>query len=71
MNPLTVRIIDADRGRVMTQLLDMCLTTGSTAETIYTKINKALMKFGVYWNKGVVFGVDNTSVNIGKRNSIK
>ena len=71
MNPLTVRIYDADRGRVMTQLLDMCLTTGSTAEAIYTKINEALMKFGVDWNKCVAFGVDNTSVNIGKRNSIK
>lgn len=71
MNPLTVHIYDADRGRVMTQLLDMCLTMGSTAEAIYTKINEALMKFGVDWNKCVAFGIDNTSVNIGKRNSIK
>ena len=47
MNPLTVCIYDADRGRVMMQLLDMCLTTGLTAEAIYTKINEALMKFGV------------------------
>ena len=43
MNPLTVSSRDADRGRVMTQLLDMCLTTGSTAEAIYTKINEALI----------------------------
>ena len=71
MNPLTVRIYDADRVRVMTQLLDMCLTTGSAAEAICTKINEALVKFGVDWNKCVAFGVDNSSVNIGKRNLIK
>ena len=71
MNPLTVHIYDVNKGRAMTQLLDMCLTTGSTAEAIYTKLNEALMNFGIDWKKCVAFGVDNTSVNLGKRNSIK
>ena len=55
----------------MTQLLDMCLTTGSTAEAIYTKLNEALMNFGIDRKKCVAFGVDNTRVNLGKKNSIK
>ena len=62
---------DVNRGRVMTQLLDMCLTTGSTAEAIYTKLNEALMNFGIDRKKCVAFGVDNTRVNLGKKNSIK
>lgn len=71
MNPLTVRIFDVNRGRVMTQLLDMCLTSASTADAIYKKISETLTKFGVDWEKCVAFGVDNTSVNLGRRNSIK
>ncbi len=33
MNPMTVRLFDADSGMVTTQLLDMCLTTGIYLET--------------------------------------
>ena len=35
MSPLTIRIFNVNRGRVTTQLLDMCLTSSSTAESIY------------------------------------
>lgn len=41
MNPVTVRVFDADRGRVCTRLLDMCLTSGTgsaTAATIFLKL---------------------------------
>ena len=35
MNPITVRIYDATSNMVVTRFLDMCTTTGVTAEAIY------------------------------------
>ena len=94
MNPMTVRLFDADSGMVTTQLLDMCLTTGTiipininsamytkmmftftgqqsaTAEAIFTKMDDVLQGNQIPWTNCVGAGVDNTSVNIGKRNSI-
>ena len=71
MNPLTVRIFDVNRGRVASQLLDMCLTHSGTAESIYTKIDDMLKRFGIGWEKCVAFSVDNTNTNVGSRNSIE
>ncbi len=71
MNPLTVRIYDVNRGRVATQLLDMCLTSSSTAESIYMKISDTLQRFAINWDYCVGFGVDNSSVNLGRSNSIR
>ena len=73
LNPLTVRIYDANRRQVVTCLLDMCTTSGrdcGTAQSIFTKIDSVLDKHEVKWNHCVAFGVDNTSVNLGIRNSI-
>ena len=70
MNPLTVRIINADSGMVHTQFLDMCLSL-STAEGIFSKMQAALEKYEISWMNCVGIGVDNTSVNMGCRNSIK
>ena len=45
INPVTVRMYDADRGHVCTKFLDMCLTSGSsfaTAETIFAAMDSAL-----------------------------
>lgn len=71
MNPLTVRYFDVNRGKVTSQLLDMCLTSASTAESIYTKINDTMKLYDIDWGMCVAFGVDNTNVNIGRRNSIR
>ena len=71
MNPLTVRIFGINRGRVTSQLLDMCLTHSGTAESIFTKIDGTLKQFSIDWERCVAFSVDNTNVNIGPRNSIK
>ncbi|XP_064422522.1 uncharacterized protein LOC135360046 [Latimeria chalumnae] len=74
MNPLTVRIFDLQIHIVITQLLDLCLTTGiraATAEGIFSKISEKMTLHEIPWENCVGFSVDNTSVNLGKNNSIK
>ena len=70
MNPVTVRIFDINQQKVVCKFLDMCPTKGSTAEAIFNSIDTALQKHELSWDKCIGFGVDNTSVNIGKNNSI-
>lgn len=48
----------------------MWMTRGSTAADIFVKMDETLQQFGVCWSNCVSAGVDNTSVNLGKRNSI-
>ena len=74
MNPITVRIFDIGRDKVDTRFLDMCTTSGvaaATAETIWNKMDQVLSSCDVPWINCVGVGVDNTSVNLGKHNSIK
>ena len=71
MNPLTVRIINADSGMVHTQFLDMCMSSQSTAEGIFSKMQGTLDKHAISWMNCVGIAVDNTSVNMGYQNSIK
>ena len=70
MYPLCVRIFDINRGRVCLRFLDMCATSVSTADGIFTKLDETLTKHGLDWSRCVGFSVDNTNVNVGKRNSI-
>ena len=65
MNPMTIRIFDINRGSVTAQFLDMCMSSSSTAQGIFTRINEVLQNNGITWKTCV------TSVNIGCRNSIK
>lgn len=71
MNPLTVKIFDVSRSVVSTQFLDMCMSSISTAEGIFDKVDGILIKHGISWENCVGIGLDNTSVNMGCRNSIK
>uniref|UniRef100_H3A908 HAT C-terminal dimerisation domain-containing protein n=1 Tax=Latimeria chalumnae TaxID=7897 RepID=H3A908_LATCH len=74
MNPLTVIIFYPQRHIVTTHLLDLCLTTGihaATAEGIFSKIDEKMTSHEIPWQNCVGFSVDNTSVNLGKNNSIK
>ena len=48
MNPLTVRTFTADG--VYTQLLDMCMTRGSTSEDIFRKMDETLQQYGIAWD---------------------
>ena len=68
MNPLTVRIFSVEG--ISTQLLDMCMTRGGTAENLFGKMDETLQRFAISWSKCISVGVDNTSVNLGKRKSI-
>jgi len=79
MNPLTVCLFTPSG--VYVQLLDMCITRGSsssltcmtrgsTVADIFAKVDETLQQFGVGWSNCVSAGVDNTSVNLGIRNSI-
>lgn len=73
LNPLTVKLYDFSSKQVTTQLLDMCTTTGrncGTAAAIFEKIDSVLSDYEIPWSNCIGFGVDNTSVNIGIRNSI-
>jgi hypothetical protein len=54
-----------------TQFLDMCMSYLSTAEGIFCKMKEVLDKHNIMWDNCVVVGLDNTSVNLGRRNSIK
>lgn len=71
MNPLAVRIFDINLGKVKTSLLDMCVLKGGTVEELFRTIDNCMSSFGIPWDNCVAVGVDNTSVNMGKNNSIK
>ena len=64
MNPLTVRVFDDNQGVVTTGHVS------STAESIFGKIEEALLKHNVLWSNCFGIGLNNTSVNMGCRNSI-
>ena len=73
MNPMTVRLYDVNQGSIVTRFLDMCLTKGTesaTAASIFKKMDDVLKENGISWSNCVGVFVDNTSVNLGKRNSI-
>ncbi|XP_033115328.1 uncharacterized protein LOC117115578, partial [Anneissia japonica] len=71
MNPMTVRIFDVNRGCVATQFLDMCMSSRSTAEALFNTMDEVLKTHSLSWKNCVGIGLDNTSVNMGCRNSIK
>ena len=68
MYPLTVRVFTNDG--ISTQRLDMCMTKSSTAQHIFSKMDETLQKYGISWEHCVSVGLDNTSVNLGKHNSV-
>ena len=74
MNPLTVRLYDSSKSRVITRFLDMCYTSGhnsGTAATIFQKIDGVMIKPQLPWKNCDGFSLDNTSAYVGIGNSIK
>ena len=73
MNPITVQIFDLKTSKVGIRFLDMCTTTGTgaaTAEVIFEKMDSVMGLHNIPWFNCVGVGVDSTSVNIGRHNSI-
>ena len=60
MNPLTVRIFDCNGGQVCTQFLDLCMSSVSTAEGIFGKMQDALSRCGITWQNCVGVALDNS-----------
>ena len=59
--------------KVDTRFLDMYTTSGTDAaiaKAIFDKMGCVLSNYKIPWNNCIGLGVDNTSVNIGRRNSI-
>ena len=74
INPITVKIYDVHRNTVVTHFLDMCTSTTATAEGIYRALDSKvvhLLSCENPWSMCTSVGVDNTSVNIGIRDSLK
>ena len=70
MNPMTVRLYDINQGIIVTRFLDMCLTKGTESATAASIFKDVLQENGISQSNCVGVSVDNTSVNLGKRNSI-
>ena len=71
MNPVTVIIFDCKKNSVVT---DMCITPSSTSHSIFQAINSRLSELlgsSNPWSMCTSVGVDNTSVKIGVRSSLK
>ena len=72
MNPLTVKIFKD--GNVKHLFLDMCSTSGQscgTSETIFCKMDKVITKHNIPWENCIALSVDDASVNMGVRNSLR
>ena len=70
MNPISVRMFDVNLGKVTTCFLDMALSTGGTAEEVFAAIDGCMSSYQIPWKNCIAVGVDNTNVNVGKKNSI-
>ena len=58
INPVTVRILGINQHKVVMEFLDMCLSKFSTPAGV------------IPWSNCIAFGVDNTSVNVGRHKSL-
>ena len=74
MNPVTIRLYYVNRNKIVTRFLDMCTSRSSTAEGIYSAVDsklQELLECSNPWIMCTSVGVDNTSVNIGNRDSLE
>ena len=70
LNPALIRLFDDNKGKVSVQLLDMGSCKDGTAEALFNNINYILIENRVDWENCVAVGLDNTAVNVGKKNAI-
>ena len=70
INPVLIHFFDDNKGKVSAQHLDMGACKESTAEALFNNIDTILRENRVDWENCVAVGLDNTTVDIGKKNSI-
>ena len=70
LNHVLICLFNDNKGKVSVQLLDMGACKEGTAEALFNNINSILRENRVDWENCVVAGLDNTAVNVGKKNSI-
>ena len=70
LNPASIRLFDDNKGKVSAQLLDMGACKEGTTEALFNNIDSILRENKVDGENCVAVGVDNTAVNVGKKNSI-
>lgn len=74
MNPISIRVFDEERSKIVTKFLHMCPSTDGRAEALFSNIDSKLselLSLSNPWGMCTALGVDNTSVNIGVHNSLK
>ena len=70
LNPVLIRLFDDNKRKVSVQLLDMGSCKEGTAEALLNNIDSILRENKVDWENCVAAGLDNTAVNVGKKNCI-
>ena len=71
LNLLLVRLLGNDLGYVQVQLFDICCSKFGNAEILFQNISNAVISNKIDWSSCVGLNLDNTSVNLGRHNSIK
>ena len=67
---MLIRLFDDNKGKVSAQLLDMGVCKESTAEVLFSNTDSILRENKIDWENCVAVGLDNTAVNVGKKNSV-
>ena len=70
LNPVLIRLFDDNKGKVSLQLLDMGACKEGTTEALFNNINSILRENRVDWENCVAIGLDNTAVDVRKKNSM-
>ena len=74
MNPISVRIFNMRSGKIVEHFLNMCETTSTTVEVIYTVLNykiSQLLNTSEPCHSCTSVGTNNTFANIGIQMSLK
>lgn len=74
INPVTVKLFDINSSSVVTRFLDMCMSSSAPAEGIFDVVHQKLVELlqcEQPWSMCTSVGVDNTSVNIAVRHSLR
>ena len=69
LNPVLICLFDDNKGKVSAQFLDMGACKEGNAEALFNNIDFILRENKVDWENCVAVGLDNTAMNVEKKNS--